>query len=111
MKSMDRLKKALTENGLEWKISNAVYDCGHDATGIYESLMTDEITPIIALKLGSLVQRLTGRFSTISTPQMLPLGSPLSKRGARGDLQIQRRNRDLRSDWIAKSKPHPIERF
>jgi hypothetical protein len=49
MKSMDRLKKALKENGLDWNINNAVYDCGHDATGIYEYLMEDEITPIIAL--------------------------------------------------------------
>jgi len=49
MKSMDRLKKALKENGLCWNIENAVYDCGHDATGIYEYLMEDEITPIIAL--------------------------------------------------------------
>jgi len=49
MKSMDRLTKALREHGLDWKIQNAVYDAGHDATGIYEYLMEDEITPIIAL--------------------------------------------------------------
>jgi hypothetical protein len=49
MKDMDRLRKALREHGLEWKIDNAVYDAGHDATGIYEYLMEDEITPIIAL--------------------------------------------------------------
>jgi hypothetical protein len=48
-KSLDRLKKALRENGLEWKIHNAVYDCGHDATGIYEYLMDVKITSIIAL--------------------------------------------------------------
>ena len=47
--SMDRLKKALREHGLYWKINHAVYDAGHDATGIYEYLMEDEITPIIAL--------------------------------------------------------------
>jgi len=47
--SLDRLRKALRENGLEWKIHNAVYDCGHDATGIYEYLMESHITPIIAL--------------------------------------------------------------
>jgi hypothetical protein len=45
MKDMDRLTKALREHGLEWKVDNAVYD----ATGIYEYLMEDEITPIIAL--------------------------------------------------------------
>jgi hypothetical protein len=49
MKSLDRLKKALKENGLEWQINHAVYDAGHDATGIYQYLMEDEITPIIAL--------------------------------------------------------------
>jgi len=49
MKSMDRLKKALKEHGLEWNINNTVYDSGHDATGIYQYLMEDEITPIIAL--------------------------------------------------------------
>jgi len=53
MKSMDRLKKALKENGLSWNIEYAVYDCGHDATGIYEYLMEDEITPIIALNTRS----------------------------------------------------------
>ena len=49
MKSMDSLRKALKEHGLNWKIQNAVYDSGHDATGIYEYLMEDGITPIIAL--------------------------------------------------------------
>jgi hypothetical protein len=48
-KSLDRLTKALREHGLEWKIDNAVYDCGHDATGIYEYLMEQDINPIIAL--------------------------------------------------------------
>ena len=49
MKSMDRLKKALKENGLEWKINHAVYDAGHDALGIYEYLMQLKIKPVIAL--------------------------------------------------------------
>jgi hypothetical protein len=49
MKDVDRLTKALREHGLEWKISNAVYDAGHDATGIYEYLMDDNVNPIIAL--------------------------------------------------------------
>jgi len=49
MKSMDRLKKALREHGLEYHIQNAAYDCGHDATGIYEYLMEDGIKPVIAL--------------------------------------------------------------
>lgn len=49
MKSMDRLRKALKEHDLEWKIHNAVYDSGQDATGIYEYLMDSHITPIIAL--------------------------------------------------------------
>jgi hypothetical protein len=49
MKDMDRLRKALKEYGLEWEIDNAVYDSGHDATGIYEYLMDSHIKPIIAL--------------------------------------------------------------
>jgi hypothetical protein len=49
MKSLDRLKKAMRENGLDWKILNAVYDSGHDAIGIYEYVMESDITPIIAL--------------------------------------------------------------
>ena len=49
MKSLDRLKKALKEHGLEWQIQNMVYDAGHDATGIYEYVMEDDITPVIAL--------------------------------------------------------------
>ena len=48
-RSLDRLTKALKEHGLDWKIDNAVYDAGHDATGIYEYLMEQDITPIIAL--------------------------------------------------------------
>ena len=49
MKSLDRLKKAIREHGLDWKIHNAVYDSGHDAIGIYEYVMEDDITPVIAL--------------------------------------------------------------
>jgi hypothetical protein len=49
MKSLDRLKKAIREHGLDWKIHNAVYDSGHDAVGIYEYVMEDDITPVIAL--------------------------------------------------------------
>ncbi len=49
LKSLDRLKKAMREHGLDWKIHNAVYDSGHDAIGIYEYVMEDDITPIIAL--------------------------------------------------------------
>jgi hypothetical protein len=39
----------MKENGLSWKIENVVYDAGHDATGIYEYLMENEIKPVIAL--------------------------------------------------------------
>jgi len=49
MKDMDRLKKALRENGLEWKMDKGVYDAGHDSLGNYEHLMEAGITPIIAL--------------------------------------------------------------
>jgi hypothetical protein len=49
MKSMDTLHKALKEHDLDWKIDNAVYDSGHDATGIYQYLMDDDINPVIAL--------------------------------------------------------------
>ena len=46
---MDRLRKALKENSLDWKIDNGVYDAGHDSTGNYEYLIEADITPIIAL--------------------------------------------------------------
>ena len=49
MKDMDRLKKALKEHGLDWKIDNAIYDAGHDSAGNYEYLMKHDITPVIAL--------------------------------------------------------------
>jgi len=49
MKSMERLRKALKENGLEWKIKYAIHDAGHDSKGNYEYLMDYEITPVIAL--------------------------------------------------------------
>jgi hypothetical protein len=49
MKDVDRLRKALKEHNLDWKIQNAVYDSGHDANGIYEYLMESHIKPIIAL--------------------------------------------------------------
>ena len=49
MKGMDKLKKALKENGLNWKIENAVYDAGHDAMGVYDYLMDNGIKPVIAL--------------------------------------------------------------
>jgi hypothetical protein len=49
MKGLDRLKKALKEHGLDWKIHNAVYDAGHDAIGIYEYAIEHDIIPIIAL--------------------------------------------------------------
>jgi hypothetical protein len=49
MKDMDRLRKALKEHGLDWKIDNGVYDAGHDSTGNYQYLMEYDITPIISL--------------------------------------------------------------
>ena len=49
MKDMDRLRKALKENGLDWEIDNCIYDAGHDSAGNYEYLMEHEITPVIAL--------------------------------------------------------------
>lgn len=49
MKDNDRLMKALRENGLDWRIANGIYDAGHDAVGVYEYLMEDQINPIIAL--------------------------------------------------------------
>ena len=49
LKSLDRFDKSLRENGLDWRIRYAVYDAGHDALGIYESLLDAEISPIIAL--------------------------------------------------------------
>ena len=49
MKSMDRLRKAFRENGLEWKIQYAIHDAGHDSAGNYEYLLDYGITPIIAL--------------------------------------------------------------
>jgi len=65
--SMDRLKKALKENGLSWKINNAIYDAGHDATGIYEYLMADEIKPVIALnQRAGTYQKPTGTAELVS---------------------------------------------
>jgi hypothetical protein len=49
MKSLDRLRKTIRENGLSWKIKHVIYDSGHDATGIYEYLDRCQISPIIAL--------------------------------------------------------------
>lgn len=49
MKDLHRLKKALKEHGLNWKISHAVYDAGHDALGNYEYLTESNIIPVIAL--------------------------------------------------------------
>jgi len=49
LKSLDWLKKAMREHGLDWKILNAVYDGGHDAVGIYEYVMESHITPVITL--------------------------------------------------------------
>jgi len=48
MKDFDRLRKALKEHGLLWKINHIIYDAGHDSTGNYEFLMDDDITPVIA---------------------------------------------------------------
>ena len=62
MKSMDRLRKALKENGLEWKIQYAIHDAGHDSTGNYEYLLDYEITPIIALNAR------TGTYPTVVPP-------------------------------------------
>ena len=49
MNNMDRLIKALKENGLEWKIKYAIHDAGHDSRGNYQYLLDCGITPIIAL--------------------------------------------------------------
>ncbi|MBM3234879.1 transposase [Candidatus Poribacteria bacterium] len=53
MKSRDRLKKALDENGISWQRQNVVYDSGHDALGIYEYLIEHQIKPVIALNESS----------------------------------------------------------
>ncbi len=50
MKNLDRLKKALKENGLEWKIQYVIHDAGHDSMGNYEYLLDCGITPIIAIR-------------------------------------------------------------
>jgi hypothetical protein len=49
MNGVDRLIKALRENGLDWQIAVGIYDAGHDAVGIYEYLMEHGIKPVIAL--------------------------------------------------------------
>jgi hypothetical protein len=49
LNNLDRLKKALKENGLEWKIKYAIHDAGHDSRGNYEYLLDCDISPIIAL--------------------------------------------------------------
>ena len=49
LKNLDKFRKTLKENGLDWQIQQAIYDAGHDALGIYEYLLDAEISPIIAL--------------------------------------------------------------
>ena len=49
LKNLDKFRKALKENGLNWQVQQAIYDAGHDALGIYEYLLDAEIDPIIAL--------------------------------------------------------------
>lgn len=48
-RNLDRLRKALKENGLEWKIKYAIHDAGHDAAGIYQYYLEMGITPVIPL--------------------------------------------------------------
>lgn len=80
LKSLDRLGKALRENGLSdegWRIQNGIYDCGHDATGIYEYLLDADITPVIPLNPRS------GEFPkpTGNACQVNEEGIPLCKAG------------------------------
>lgn len=49
LKNLDRLIKALAENGVEAHIRRAVYDAGHDALGIYQYGQAKQISMVIAL--------------------------------------------------------------
>ena len=49
LKSISRLRKAISDHRPEMKIASGVYDAGHDALGIYQYLIDAEITPVIAL--------------------------------------------------------------
>ena len=49
LKSIDRLRKMVATHQPTWKIEHAVYDAGHDATGIYEYLNACGIQPVIAI--------------------------------------------------------------
>jgi hypothetical protein len=49
MKSLDRLLKMFSEHNFAGKIYSLSYDCGHDALGIYQYLISKDIKPVIAL--------------------------------------------------------------
>jgi hypothetical protein len=72
LKSLDRLGKALKENGVDLKIEAVAMDAGHDARGIYEYLIDKRIKPVIALNPR------TGQPSVTGTAQQVnDRGSPL----------------------------------
>jgi hypothetical protein len=81
LKSLDRLGKALKENGVDLKIEAVAMDAGHDARGIYEYLIDKRIKPVIALNPR------TGQPSVTGTAQQVnDRGSPLCIAG----LQMRR---------------------
>ncbi len=97
MKGLDRLKKALKEHGLEWRIQNVVYDAGHDATGIYEYVMEDDIIPIIALNSRSGVYPVP----TGSADKVNENGIPLCPAG----MLMRRHSRDKNKHRIIYNCP------
>jgi hypothetical protein len=84
LKSLDRLQKAFSENGLEVRVEAISYDSGHDAQGIYEYLKAKEIKPVIALNPR------TGHASPTGTAERInDEGVPLCEAG----LEMRRHSR------------------
>ena len=84
LKSLDRMQKAFSENGLEAKIEAVSYDSGHDALGIYEYLKAKDIKPVIALNARSGHASASGTASSINDE-----GVPLCEAG----LEMRRHSR------------------
>ena len=66
LKGLDRLQKALKDNRLDCKIEALAYDAGHDAKGIYEYLIENNIKPVIALNQRSGLPAATGTAQSIN---------------------------------------------
>jgi hypothetical protein len=84
LKSLDRLSKAARENGLDLSLSAAVYDAGHDGRGIYEYLLANRISPVIALNPRHGSPQTTGNAQLINSDgvPICPAGLPMRRHTA-----------------------------